>query len=150
MSHQAETTKTTAVNVNKPTRDSQTGGVAAGVSGMMVPTLPELGIALDMAICLKSPGGAICNLSLSFNNEGPFGSFFRYICDKGTYVANYDDLFTGNGEEVDVSGVAVSKDGIELADREFFAAISEGREPNSSLAQGLDAMRTLDRIERLL
>ena len=128
----------------------QTGGVAAEFSGMMGPTHPELGIAMDMAICLKSPGGAICNLSLSFNNEGPFGSFFRYICDKGTYVANYDDLFTGNGEEVDVSGVAVSKDGIELADREFFAAISEGREPNSSLAQGLDAMRTLDRIERLL
>ncbi len=87
---------------------------------------------------------------MSFNNEGPFGTFFRYICDKGTYVANYDDLFTGEGEKIDISDIAVSTDGIELADREFLAAIREGREPNSSLNQGLGAMRTLDRLEQLL
>lgn len=126
----------------------QTGAPAAQVSAMQGPMHPDLGIAMDMAIALKSPQGAICTLSLSFNNEGPFGTFFRYICDNGTYVANYDDLFTGDGEQIDVSSIAISTDGIELADREFFAAIREGREPNSSLAQGLDAMVTLDRLEQ--
>ena len=128
----------------------QTGGAAASTTALQGPIHPELGIAMDMAIGLKSQDGALCTLSLSFNNEGPFGTFFRYICDKGTYVANYDDLFTGDGEQINVSDVAVSTDGIELADREFFAAITERREPNSSLAQGLDAMVTLDRLERVL
>jgi 2-hydroxy-4-carboxymuconate semialdehyde hemiacetal dehydrogenase len=105
---------------------------------------------MDMAIGLKTSGGAICTLSLSFNNDGPFGTFFRYICDNGTYIANYDDLFTGAGEQIDVSEVALSTDGIELADREFLAAIREGHEPNSSLTQGLGAMRTLDRLEHAL
>ena len=41
---------------------------------------------------LKSASGAICTLSLSFNNDGPLGTFFRYICDHGTYIARYDDL----------------------------------------------------------
>ena len=128
----------------------QTGGPAAEVTALQGPMHPELGIAMDMAIGLKSADGALCTLSLSFNNEGPFGTFFRYICDNGTYVANYDDLFTGDGEQIDVSDIAVSTDGIELADREFFAAIKEQREPNSSLAQGLDAMVTLDRLEKQL
>ena len=128
----------------------QTGAAAAEVTALQGPRHPKLGIAMDMALGMKSPEGALCTLSLSFNNEGPFGTFFRYICDHGTYIANYDDLFTGDGKQIDVSGVAVSKDGIELADREFFAAIREGREPNSSLVQGLDAMRTLDRMERQL
>ena len=128
----------------------QTGGVAAEVTALQGPVDANLGIAMDMAIGLKASSGAICTLSLSFNNDGPFGTFFRYICDDGTYVANYDDLFTGDGEQIDVSEVALSTDGIELADREFLAAIREGREPNSSLAQGLGAMRTLDRLERAL
>ena len=128
----------------------QTGARAEQVTALQGPMHPDLGIAMDMAIGMKSPGGAICTLSLSFNNEGPFGTFFRYICDNGTYVANYDDLFTGDGEQIDVSDVAVSTDGIELADREFFSAIQEGREPNSSLAQGFDAMVTLDRLEQAL
>ena len=128
----------------------QTGGPAAEVVALQGPTHADLGIAMDMTIGLKSDAGALCTLSLSFNNEGPFGTFFRYICDNGTYVANYDDLFTGDGEQIDVSGLDVSTDGIELADREFFSAIREGREPNSSLAQGLDAMRTLDRLEQHL
>ncbi|MYE14043.1 MAG: Gfo/Idh/MocA family oxidoreductase [Gammaproteobacteria bacterium] len=128
----------------------QTGGPATKVMALQGPPHPELGIAMDMAIGLKAASGAVCTLSLSFNNDGPFGTFFRYICDRGTYVANYDDLFDGHGEPVDLTGVAVSTDGIELADREFFAAIREGREPNSSLAQGLSAMRTLDRLERAL
>jgi len=128
----------------------QTGGVATEVTALQGPVDANLGIAMDLAIGLKASSGAICSLSLSFNNEGPFGTFFRYICDKGTYVANYDDLFTGEGEQIDVSEVAVSTDGIELADREFIAAIREGREPNSSLTQGLGAMRTLDRLERSL
>ena len=128
----------------------QTGGVTAEVTALQGQVDANLGIAMDMAIGLKAPGGAICTLSLSFNNEGPFGTFFRYICDNGTYVANYDDLFTGEGEKIDISDVAVSTDGIELADREFLAAIRERREPNSSLNQGLSAMRTLHRLEQLL
>jgi 2-hydroxy-4-carboxymuconate semialdehyde hemiacetal dehydrogenase len=128
----------------------QTQGIAESVTALQGPVHPELGIAMDMSIGLKAPTGAICTLSLSFNNEGPFGTFFRYICDKGTYTASYDELYDGNGEQIDVSEVAVSADGIELVDREFFAAIAESREPNSSLAQGLSAMQTLHRLEQIL
>lgn len=126
----------------------QTGETASEAFGLQGPIHPELGIAMDMAIGLKTPSGAICTLSLSFNNDGPFGTFFRYICDNGTYLARYDDLYDGNDNPIDLSGVAVSNNGIELIDREFFAAIREGREPNASVAQTLSAMETLDRIER--
>ena len=111
------------------------------------PIHPELGIAMDMSIQLKSETGAICTLSLSFNNDGPLGTFFRYICDNGTWLARYDDLFTGKEEQVDVSKVAVSMNGIELQDREFIAAIREGREPNSSVARVLDCYRVLGELE---
>ena len=114
------------------------------------PRHPELGIAMDMSIQLKSESGAICTLSLSFNNDGPLGTFFRYICDNGTYIARYDDLVDGKEQPIDVSKVDVSMNGIELQDREFFAAIREGREPNSSVAQVLPAYQTLDRIEKSL
>jgi len=114
------------------------------------PLHPELGIAMDMSIQLKAPSGAILTLSLSFNNEGPFGSFFRYICDNGTYKAVYDDLVDGNDKPIDVSQVDVSMNGIELEDREFFAAIREGREPKSSFADVLPAMRTLGQLEKQL
>ena len=126
----------------------QTGGEAAECFGLQGPPHPELGIAMDMSIGLKAANGAICTLSLSFNNDGPLGTFFRYICDNGTYIARYDDLVDGNENPIDLSGVAVSDNGIELSDREFLAAIAGGREPNSSVAQGLSAMRTLDRIEK--
>lgn len=126
----------------------QTGETAAEAFGLQGPVHPDLGIAMDMAIGMKSAGGAICTLSLSFNNDGPFGTFFRYICDNGTYLARYDDLYDGRENQIDLSGVAVSDNGIELIDREFFSAIREGREPNSSVAQVLPAMETLDRIER--
>ena len=126
----------------------QTGAAAAQVYGLEGPIHPELGIALDMSIGMKSPGGALCTLSLSFNNDGPLGTFFRYICDNGTYIARYDDLVDGYDNPIDLSGVAVSSNGIELIDREFFAAIRDGREPNSSVAQCLPAMETLDRIEK--
>ncbi len=128
----------------------QTGETAAGVYGMQGPIHPELGIAMDMCIGLKSPSGALCNLSLSFNNDGPLGTVFRYICDNGTYVARYDDLEDGHGNPIDLSGVAISNNGIELIDREFVSAIHEGREPNSSVAQCLPAMETLARIEAVL
>jgi 2-hydroxy-4-carboxymuconate semialdehyde hemiacetal dehydrogenase len=111
---------------------------------------PQLGIAMDMSIQLKVPGGAICTLSLSFNNDGPLGTFFRYICDKGTYLARYDDLFDGKDNRIDVSKVDVSMNGIELQDREFFAAIRDGREPNSSVAQVLPAYEALHRLEQTL
>ena len=114
------------------------------------PIHPELGIAMDMSIQLKSESGAICTLSLSFNNEGPFGTFFRYIGDTATYIARYDDLFTGTDEQIDVSGVAVSMNGIELQDREFVAAIREGREPNSSIRQVIDCYRVLGALEEQL
>ena len=114
------------------------------------PLHPELGIAMDMSIQLQAESGAICTLSLSFNNDGPLGTFFRYICDHGTYLARYDDLVTGKDEPIDVSKVAVSMNGIELQDREFIAAIREAREPNSSVAQVLPCYRVLDRLERQL
>ncbi|CAN7383953.1 Gfo/Idh/MocA family oxidoreductase [Microbacterium foliorum] len=114
------------------------------------PIHPELGIAMDMSIQLKSETRAICTLSLSFNNEGPFGTFFRYIGDTATYIARYDDLFTGADEQIDVSHVAVSMNGIELQDREFVAAIREGREPNSSLRQVIDCYRVLGQLEEQL
>ena len=126
----------------------QTGETASEVYGLQGPKHPELGIAMDMTIGMKVPSGAICTLSLSFNNDGPLGTFFRYICDKGTYIARYDDLFDGYDKPVDLSGVAVSSNGIELIDREFVAAIREGREPNASVAQVLPAMEVLDRIEQ--
>lgn len=114
------------------------------------PIHPTLGIAMDMSIQLKAANGAICTLSLSFNNEGPLGTFFRYIGDTGTYIARYDDLFNGKEEKIDVSQVDVSMNGIELQDREFFAAIREGREPNSSVAQVLPCYEVLHRLEQQL
>ncbi len=114
------------------------------------PVHPQLGIAMDMSIQLKAANGAICTLSLSFNNEGPLGTFFRYIGDSGTYIARYDDLFNGKDEKIDVSKVDVSMNGIELQDREFFAAIREGREPNASVAQVLPCYEVLHRLEQQL
>jgi 2-hydroxy-4-carboxymuconate semialdehyde hemiacetal dehydrogenase len=114
------------------------------------PIHPELGIAMDMSIQLKAESGAICTLSLSFNNNGPLGTFFRYIGDTDTYIARYDDLVNGKEEPIDVSKVDVSMNGIELQDREFIAAIREGREPNSSVAQVLPCYRVLDALEQQL
>jgi 2-hydroxy-4-carboxymuconate semialdehyde hemiacetal dehydrogenase len=112
------------------------------------PHHPELGIAMDMSIQLKAESGAICTLSLSFNNDGPLGTFFRYIGDTATYIARYDDLVTGKEEPIDLTGVTVSNNGIELQDREFITAIREGREPNSSVEQVLPCYRVLDMLER--
>ena len=128
----------------------QTGEVADTVAAVQGPEHPELGITMDMAVSLTAPSGAVCSLALSFNNDGPLGTDFRYICDNGTFVARYDDLVDGRDNPIDVSAGHVSSDGIELQDREFFAAIREGREPESSIRSGLDAMRTLDRLERAL
>ncbi len=114
------------------------------------PWHPQLGIAMDMSIQLKAESGAICTLSLSFNNDGPLGTFFRYICDNGTWIARYDDLVTGREEVIDVSQVDVSMNGIELQDREFIAAIREGREPNASVAQVMPCYRVLDALEKQL
>lgn len=126
---------------------SESIAIARGVEGRIH---PELGIAMDMSIQMKVPSGTVCTLSLSFNNDGPFGSTFRYICDKGTYVARYDDLFDGRDNPIDVTQVDVSTNGVELQDREFFAAIREGREPNSSVQQCLPTMQILDQIEKSL
>ncbi|HEU4626344.1 MAG TPA: Gfo/Idh/MocA family oxidoreductase [Steroidobacteraceae bacterium] len=128
----------------------QTGEVASKAYALEGPHHPELKIAMDMSIGLKVPSGAICTLSLSFNNDGPLGTFFRYICDNGTYIARYDDLVDGKNNPIDVSKVDVSMNGIELQDREFFAAIKENREPNASVQQVLPAYRTLDRLEKSL
>ena len=114
------------------------------------PIHPVLGIAMDMSIQLQAANGAICTLSLSFNNDGPLGTYFRYIGDTGTYIARYDDLFTGKEEQIDVSKVAVSMNGIELQDREFFAAIREGREPNSSVQKVLPCYQVLHDLEQQL
>ncbi len=128
----------------------QTGGEIVQAHAIQGPIHPTLGIAMDMSIQLKASTGAICTLSLSFNNDGPLGTFFRYIGDTGTYLARYDDLYTGKDEKIDVSKVDVSMNGIELQDREFFAAIKEGREPNSSVAQVLPCYRTLHQLEQQL
>jgi 2-hydroxy-4-carboxymuconate semialdehyde hemiacetal dehydrogenase len=128
----------------------QTGEEIAEVQAMQGPIHPELGIAMDMSIGLKTASGALCTLSLSFNNDGPLGTFFRYICDNGTYIARYDDLVDGREEPIDVSRVDVSMNGIELQDREFIAAIREGREPNGSVQQILPCMRALDRLEKAM
>ncbi|MCX7892925.1 MAG: Gfo/Idh/MocA family oxidoreductase [Burkholderiales bacterium] len=127
----------------------QTGPIVAA-HAMQGPMHPELGIAMDMSIQLKSATGAICTLSLSFNNDGPLGTFFRYIGDTGTYIARYDDLVDGKDNRIDVSKVDVSMNGIELQDREFFAAIREGREPNASVAQVLPCYRTLGALDAQL
>ena len=128
----------------------QTGAPVTIAHAIQGPMHPTLKIAMDMSIQLKSASGAICTLSLSFNNDGPLGTFFRYICDNGTYIARYDDLVDGKDQKIDVSHVAVSMNGIELQDREFVAAIREKREPRSSVAQVMPAMEVLDRLERSL
>ena len=128
----------------------QTGERIVKANAIQGPKHPELGIAMDMSIQLKTETGKICTLSLSFNNDGPLGTFFRYIGDTGTYIARYDDLVTGKEEPIDVSHVDVSLNGIELQDREFVAAIVEGREPNSSVAQVLPCYVVLDELQRQL
>lgn len=128
----------------------QCGSPVVQAHAVQGPIHPELGIAMDMSIQLRAANGAICTLSLSFNNDGPLGTFFRYIGDTGTYIASYDDLFTGYNEKIDVSQVAVSMNGIELQDREFFAAIREGREPNSSVAQVLPCYQVMQDLEHQL
>jgi 2-hydroxy-4-carboxymuconate semialdehyde hemiacetal dehydrogenase len=128
----------------------QCGSPIVQAHAVQGPIHPVLGIAMDMSIQLKAANGAICTLSLSFNNDGPLGTFFRYIGDTGTYLARYDDLFNGKDEKIDVSQVAVSMNGIELQDREFFAAIQQGRQPNGSLAQVLPCYQVLHRLEQQL
>lgn len=128
----------------------QCGSPIVKANALQGPIHPTLGIAMDMSIQLQAANGAICTLSLSFNNDGPLGTFFRYIGDSATYIARYDDLYTGKEEQIDVSQVAVSLNGIELQDREFFAAIREGREPNSSVAQVLACYEVLQGLERQL
>jgi 2-hydroxy-4-carboxymuconate semialdehyde hemiacetal dehydrogenase len=128
----------------------QTGSKIVKANAVQGPKHPELGIAMDMSIQLQAENGAICTLSLSFNNDGPLGTFFRYIGDNGTYIARYDDLVTGKEEPIDVSMVDVSMNGIELQDREFVAAIKEGREPNSSVAQVLPCYIVLDQLQKQL
>ena len=128
----------------------QAGSPIVKANAVQGPIHPALGIAMDMSIQLQAANGAICTLSLSFNNDGPLGTFFRYIGDTATYIARYDDLFTGKEEKIDVSNVAVSMNGIELQDREFFAAIREGREPNSSVANVLPCYEVLHQLEQQL
>lgn len=128
----------------------QTGEKIVSANAIQGPLHPELGIAMDMSIQLKTTSGIICTLSLSFNNDGPLGTFFRYICDNGTYIASYDDLYDGNNNPVDVSNVDVSMNGIELQDREFFAAIQAGREPNSSIARVLPCYEVMHQLETQL
>ena len=128
----------------------QAGSPIVKANAVQGPIHPTLGIAMDMSIQLQAANGAICTLSLSFNNDGPLGTYFRYIGDTGTYLARYDDLYTGKEEQIDVSKVDVSMNGIELQDREFFAAIKEGREPNSSVSQVLPCYKVLHNLEQQL
>ena len=128
----------------------QTGSPIVAANALQGPLHPTLGVAMDLSIQLRSRSGAICTLALSFNNDGPFGSFFRYIGDTGTFGARYDDLYSGNDEKIDVSTIDVSSNGIELQDREFFAAIREKREPNASIAQVFPCYEVLHQLEQQL
>jgi 2-hydroxy-4-carboxymuconate semialdehyde hemiacetal dehydrogenase len=128
----------------------QTGEEIETANAVQGPPHPDLGIAMDMSVQLRTTGGRICTLSLSFNNDGPLGTFFRYICDNGTYIARYDDLVTGHEEPVDVSAVDVSTNGVELQDREFVAAIRQAREPNASVGDVLSCYRVLGGLESQL
>ena len=128
----------------------QTGETVVKANAIQGPKHPELGIAMDMSIQLQTESGKICTLSLSFNNDGPLGTFFRYIGDTGTYIARYDDLVNGKEEPIDVSQVDVSLNGIELQDREFVAAIKQGRQPNASVASVLPCYEVLDQLANQL
>ena len=128
----------------------QTGEKVVKANAVQGPKHPELRIAMDMSIQLLTENGKVCTLSLSFNNDGPLGTFFRYICDNGTYIARYDDLFNGKEEQIDVSKVDVSMNGIELQDREFYAALKEGREPNSSVQQVFACYQVMHDLEQQL
>lgn len=128
----------------------QTGEPPVDIYALSGPHHPELGIAMDMSIGMKTASGILCTQSMSFNNDGPLGTFFRYICDNGTYIARYDELVDGKQQPIDVSNVDVSLNGVELCDREFFASIREGRTPGTSVEQCLPAMQTLDRLEKVL
>ena len=128
----------------------QTGQTASSVWAQEGPIHPELNIAMDMTVGMKVPSGAIATLALSFNNDGPLGTFFRYICDNGTYIARYDDLVDGKEQMINLSEVAISNDGIELQDREFVSAIREGREPNSSVVQVFNCYKILNDLEQQL
>ncbi|MGD9749838.1 MAG: Gfo/Idh/MocA family oxidoreductase [Acidimicrobiia bacterium] len=128
----------------------QTGGEVVAAHAIEGPPHPELGIAMDLSIQLKASTGALCTLALSFNNDGPLGTFFRYICDNGTYIARYDDLVDGRDNPIDVTHIDVSLNGVELQDREFLAAIAEGREPNASVAAVLPCYRTMAQLEQQL
>lgn len=125
----------------------QTGSPVVAAHAMQGPFHPELGIAMDMSIQLKTEAGQLCTLALSFNNEGPFGTFFRYIGDTGTYIARYDDLVDGAEEPIDVSKVDVSMNGIELQDRDFIAAITTGKEPIASVASVLPCYEVLEELQ---
>jgi 2-hydroxy-4-carboxymuconate semialdehyde hemiacetal dehydrogenase len=128
----------------------QTRSRVVKANAVQGPIHPALGIAMDMSIQLLAENGAVCTLCLSFNNDGPLGTFFRYIGDSGTYIARYDDLLDGKEQPIDVSKLDVSMNGIELQDREFFAAIAEGREPNASVAQVLPCYEVLHQLEQQL
>jgi len=128
----------------------QTNEIVEDLFGLQGPNHPMLGIPMDMSIGMKVPSGALCSLSLSFNNEGPLGTTFRYICDRGTFLVRYDDLLNGEGEALDMGSLKTDMDGVELCDREFINAIKEGREPKASLRLCVPAMQTLDRLENLL
>ncbi len=128
----------------------QTGSPVVAAQALQGPAHPELDIAMDMSIQLKTAAGQLCTLTLSFNNDGPLGTFFRYIGDTGTYIARYDDLVDGREQAIDVSNVDVSMNGIELQDREFIAAIAEGREPNGSVASVLPCYEVIDQIDQQL
>ncbi|ARU18046.1 Gfo/Idh/MocA family oxidoreductase [Croceicoccus marinus] len=127
-----------------------TGAKVVAANALQGPKNTDLGIAMDMSIQMKTDKGQILTLALSFNNDGPLGTFFRYIGDTGTYIARYDDLVTGREEPIDVSKVDVSMNGIELQDREFVAAITEGRQPNSSVSDVLDCYRVIGELAQSL
>jgi 2-hydroxy-4-carboxymuconate semialdehyde hemiacetal dehydrogenase len=103
----------------------QTGGTAEIANAIQGPIHPQLGIAMDMSIQLKAPAGAILTLSLSFNNDGQLGSFFRYIGDTGTYLAYYDERHRTRGPRVLRGDRRTSR--AEIEPRRYDARVSHPR-----------------------
>jgi len=76
----------------------QCGSPVVKANAIQGPVHPALGIAMDMGIQLKAANGAICTLSLSFNNDGPLCSFFRYIGDSAANIARHSSCKYNSGK----------------------------------------------------
>lgn len=114
------------------------------VWGQRGPDHPTLGIPMDLTIGLRSrKRGALATIALSFNRKGPVASHYRYIGEEETYEVFREGMKDSEGREVALSG-----NGFDNQDKEFFAAIRERRRPEASFGSCARSMQLLHRIER--